>query len=161
VFTLPHCEQVDGTVTSTRPFSFGGGMIEGARLTFEAGRVVDFSAARGGEVLRKVLEVDEGARRLGEVALVPNSSPVSQSGLVFGNILYDENASCHFALGEAYRISLCGGVDMTDEAFRAAGGNASDVHLDFMVGSAELDIDGVCADGSVEPVLRQGEWALD
>jgi aminopeptidase len=160
VYTLPHRERVDGVVTSTRPFSYAGGSIEGARLTFANGRVVDYSAERSAELLGKVLETDDGAARLGEVALVPNSSPISRTGQIFHNILFDENASCHFAFGDSYRNCLTGGVGLSDDDYRLAGGNTSDIHLDFMVGSGALDIDGICDDGSREAVLRAGEWVF-
>jgi aminopeptidase len=113
------------------------------------------------EALRNLFETDEGARCLGEAALTPHSAPVSQSGLIFYNILFDENAACHFALGDAYRDSLEGGVDMSKEQFLAAGGNVSNIHLDFMIGSSELDVDGVRRDGALEPILRRGEWAFE
>jgi aminopeptidase len=107
------------------------------------------------------LETDAGSSRLGEVALVPNSSPVSQSGLLFYNELFDENAACHLALGRAYTTSLQGGGELSNDEFTAAGGNLSDVHNDFMIGSGEIDIDGFCEDGKREPVMRQGEWAFE
>jgi aminopeptidase len=112
-------------------------------------------------VLKKLLETDEGAVRLGEVALVPQSSPIAQTGILFYNTLYDENASCHLALGRAYRTSLKGGEEMSEEDFGAAGGNDSLIHVDFMMGSDEMDIDGILPDGSAEPVFRGGEWAFE
>lgn len=161
VYTLPHRAQVDGVVAATRPFSYGGSLIEEARFTFAEGKVVDFTARRGVEALRNLFETDDGARCLGEAALTPHSAPVSQSGLIFYNILFDENAACHFALGDAYRDSLEDGVDMSKEQFLAAGGNVSNIHLDFMIGSSELDVDGVRRDGALEPILRRGEWAFE
>jgi aminopeptidase len=119
---------------------------------------VEATAERNDGVLRRMVDLDAGAARLGEVALVPHSSPVSQTGRLFYNTLYDENAASHVALGAAYKFTLRGGEAMTDEAFEAAGGNRSATHVDFMIGSAELDIDGVRGDSSTEPVMRQGEW---
>ncbi len=159
VFTLPHKDQVDGVVTASLPLSYGGKLIQNLSLTFRAGRVVDFRADTEQETLEKLLNTDEGARRLGEVALVPYGSPVSRSGLLFYNTLFDENAASHFALGRAYPFTLSGGQDLTPEAFEAAGGNNSMTHVDFMVGSNQLDVDAVLPDGSVEPLMRRGEWA--
>ena len=161
VFTLPHKDRLDGFVSSTLPLSYAGTLIEDFQLTFEEGRVVNFQAARGETALAKLLETDEGARRLGEVALVPHSSPVAQSGVLFYNTLFDENASSHLALGKAYQDSLDGGKSMSDDDFAAAGGNESLTHVDFMVGSDQLDIDGILADGARLPVMRGGEWAFE
>lgn len=160
VFTLPDCRRTDGMVSSTKPLNYGGTLIENFSLTFQEGRVVGVEAESGREVLQKLIETDEGAARLGEVALVPNSSPISQFGRLFYNTLFDENASNHVALGQAYDVCLENGATMTPEDFAAAGGNTSVTHVDFMIGSGEMDIDGVLADGSTEPVMRGGEWSL-
>jgi aminopeptidase len=160
VFTVAHKDSVDGTVRSTKPLSYGGTLIENFTLRFAEGRVVEFHAERGEAVLRQLVETDPGAARLGEVALVPHSSPVSQSGLLFYNTLFDENAASHVALGSAYRFTLKGGDAMNDEEFALAGGNRSATHVDFMIGSGELDVDGVLADGASEPLMRRGEWAI-
>ncbi len=160
VFTLPHKDQVDGTVASSKPLSYYGSMIEDFSLTFSKGKVVELSAKRGEDVLREMVSTDEGAGFLGEVALVPHQSPISQSNIVFLNSLYDENASCHLALGRAYKFNLEGGPDMSNDEFFAAGGNNSNIHVDFMFGSGELDVDGIKADGSVEAIMRAGEWAF-
>lgn len=160
VFTTPHKDKVDGTVTATMPLNYGGVLIEGFSLTFENGRAVKLSAQKGEEALRKMVEMDENAGRLGEVALVPHSSPISQRGILFYNSLFDENASCHIALGNSYRDTIMGGEDMTDEEFAAQGGNKSLVHTDFMIGSERSNIDGIRADGTREPVMRAGEWAI-
>jgi aminopeptidase len=149
---------VNGSVRATKPLSYGGTLIEDFSLRFVDGRVVEMKAARGEHMLRQLIETDEGGARLGEVALVPHSSPVAQSGLLFYNTLFDENAASHVALGSAYRFTIEGGEAMTDEEFQLAGGNRSAVHSDFMIGSSELDIDGVLANGSAEPLMRQGEW---
>jgi aminopeptidase len=159
VFTMPHKDRVDGVVTSTKPLSYGGTLIENFTLTFEGGRVVHATAKRGEDMLREMLATDEGAARLGEIALVAHSTPISQSGLLFYNTLFDENAASHVALGSAYRFTFAGGEQLTEEAFEAAGGNRSAIHVDFMIGSGALDIDGVRGEGSVEPVMRGGECA--
>jgi aminopeptidase len=158
VFSIAHKDRVDGWVRSSKPLSYGGTLIEGFSLRFSGGEVVDMKAERGEAVLRRLLETDAGARRLGEVALVPHSSPISQSGLLFFNTLFDENAASHVALGNAYKVTLEGADRMTDEAFERAGGNRSSVHVDFMIGSGELDVDGVLANGKREPLMRKGEW---
>jgi aminopeptidase len=160
VFTMPHKDRVDGVVRATKPLSYGGTLIENFSMTFRGGRVVDATAERGEVVLRQLLDTDAGAARLGEVALVPHDSPVAQSGLLFYNTLFDENAASHVALGSAYKFTVAGGEQMTDEEFEQAGGNRSATHVDFMLGSAALDIDGVLADGTAEPLMRSGEWAM-
>ena len=143
---------------STKPLSYGGQLIENFSLRFEQGRVVDVRAERGIEALRQLIATDAGAGRLGEVALVPHSSPISQAGLLFYNTLFDENAASHVALGSAYKFTLSGGETMNDDAFERAGGNRSATHVDFMIGSGELDIDAVAQDGTAEPLMRGGEW---
>jgi aminopeptidase len=159
VFTMPHKDRVDGVVRSTKPLSYGGTSIEGFMFRFEKGRVVQIAADRGEAVLRQLVDTDAGAARLGEVALVPNSSPISQSGVLFYNTLFDENAASHVALGTAYKFTLGGGDVMSDEEFDGAGGNQSATHVDFMIGSGELDVDGVLQSGEIEPLMRRGEWA--
>jgi len=159
VFTMPHKDRVDGVVRSTKPLSYGGTLIDDFSVRFERGSVVEVRAARGEEMLRKLVETDPGSARLGEIALVPHSSPVSQSGLLFYNTLFDENAASHVALGSAYKFTMLGGDEMSEADFEAAGGNLSATHVDFMIGSGQLDIDGVLPDGSSEAVMRKGEWA--
>lgn len=161
VYTVPDRSRADGVISSTRPLNHNGVLMDRFSLTFRDGRVVEAKAEVGQENLQRLLETDEGAARLGEVALVPHSSPISQSGITFYNTLYDENASSHVALGHAYRETMHGGEDMTNEEFVANGGNDSLIHVDFMIGSDEIDIDGVRVDGSTEPVMRSGEWAFD
>jgi aminopeptidase len=161
VFTLAHREQVEGTVTASRPLSYGGTLIDGFSVTFAGGRAVNVHAERGETVLRSLIDTDDGAGRLGEVALVPHSSPISQTGRIFLSTLIDENAASHLAFGSAYRFSLHGAEDLSDEAFQAAGGNTSLLHVDFMIGSGELDVDGITENGRVEPVMRRGEWAFE
>ncbi len=160
VCTLPDRTGVSGYLRATKPFTYGGIYIEGMRLEFESGRVIKATASEGEEMLKKTLETDEGACHLGEVAIVPHSSPISQSQILFNNILFDENASVHLALGNAYRFFLTNGEGMDKEEFMAAGGNFSTIHLDFMIGSAEMDIDGITEDGSSRPLMRGGEWAF-
>ncbi len=159
VFTTPHARRVDGRVVSTKPLSYQGSLIDGIEVRFEEGRIVEAKAAHGEEVLKKVLDTDDGARRLGEVALVPHSSPISKSGLLFFNTLFDENAACHIALGQCYSKCFVDGAKLTPDQIAARGGNKSLIHIDWMIGSAELDIDGVDEAGGRTPVFRKGEWA--
>lgn len=161
VFSLPHKYGVNGTVANTKPLNYGGSVIDHFSLTFEDGEVVDYKAEQGEETLKHLLDSDEGSRRLGEVALVPDESPVSQSGLIFYNTLFDENASCHIALGKAYPTNLKDGAEMSDAELDEHGVNDSLNHVDFMIGSAELDIDGVKQDGTTEAVFQNGTWAID
>ncbi len=159
VFTTPHCRRVSGHVVSSKPLSYQGTLIDNIRVKFEEGRIVEARASRGEEVLNKVLDTDEGARRLGEVALVPHSSPISQSGLLFYNTLFDENAASHIALGQCYAKCFVDGTKLTPQQIAAQGGNQSLIHIDWMIGSGRTDIDGIRADRSRVPVFRQGEWA--
>jgi aminopeptidase len=159
VFTIAHKDRAEGTVRSTKPLSYGGTLIEDFSVTFRGGRIVDVKAARGEEVLRQLVATDSGSERLGEIALVPHSSPISQSGVLFYNTLFDENAASHVALGSAYKFTLRDGDSMSDQEFAAAGGNTSATHVDFMIGSGELDVDGLLPGGTREPLMRRGEWA--
>jgi aminopeptidase len=160
IFTLPHRARAEGVVRASRPLNYAGTLISDFTIAFEDGRATKVEAARGQEVLQRVIDTDEGAARLGEVALVPDSSPISRSGLLFANTLFDENAASHLAFGNAYRFCIAGGAAMDNEQFMAAGGNVSATHVDFMIGSGGLQIDGLLADGSAEPVMRDGEWAF-
>jgi aminopeptidase len=159
VFTTPHCRRVSGRVVSSKPLSYQGTLIDNIQVKFEEGRIVEAKASCGEEVLRKVLDTDEGARRLGEVALVPHSSPISKSGLLFFNTLFDENAASHIALGQCYSKCFIDGDKLTPQQIAAQGGNQSLIHIDWMIGSGQTDIDGVRTDGSRVPVFRKGEWA--
>lgn len=159
VFTTPHALKVEGHVSSTKPLSHQGTLIDNIQVRFEGGRIVEAKASKGEEVLLKVLDTDEGARRLGEVALVPHSSPISASGILFYNTLFDENASCHIALGQCYSKCFLDGATLAPDQIKAQGGNASLIHIDWMIGSDKVDIDGVRPDGSRVPVMRRGEWA--
>ena len=158
VFTTPHKDRVAGRVTSTKPLSYQGTMIEEISVRFEAGRIVEAHASRGDQVLQRMIETDEGARRLGEVSLVPHSSPIASSGLLFLNTLFDENAACHIALGQAYSTCLKGGDSLTQEQLATRGANTSLIHVDWMIGSNRIEVDGVSATGDSEPVMRAGEW---
>ena len=159
VFTTPHKDRVEGTVTSTKPLSYQGTLIENIVVRFENGRIVQASAQQGETVLRSMLETDEGARKLGEVALVPHSSPIAKSGLLFWNTLFDENAASHIALGQAYSTCIRGGDALDSAQLAAKGANESLIHVDWMIGSGAMDLDGLRFDGSAEPLMRQGEWA--
>ncbi|MFB5265551.1 aminopeptidase [Paenibacillus enshidis] len=160
VFTAPLKTGVNGKVHSTKPLSYGGNIIDNFTLTFENGRIVDVQAQTGLETLQHLIEMDEGAHYLGEVALVPHHSPISESNILFYNTLFDENASNHLAIGTAYSFCLKGGKDMTQEQLAEHGLNHSLTHVDFMIGSADMDIDGITHDGQREPVFRKGNWAF-
>lgn len=159
-FQLQKKDGVNGTVTSTKPLNYGGTLITDFTLTFKDGKVVDFSAKEGEETLKRLLDTDEGARSIGEVALVPHQSPISDTNIIFFNTLFDENASNHLALGSAYAFNIEGGKDMSPEELEEKGLNQSITHVDFMMGSADMNIDGIHKDGSKEPVFRNGGWVL-
>jgi aminopeptidase len=160
VFTVPHKEGVNGTVSSTKPLSYGGNIIDEFSITFENGRIVSATAKVGEEILKQLIDTDEGSHYLGEVALVPHYSPISQSNVLFFNTLFDENASNHLAIGSAYAFCIEGGKKMSSEELAANGLNESITHVDFMIGSAEMDIDGITADGTVEAIFKKGDWAF-
>lgn len=161
IFTLPHKDQINGHVSASMPLSYSGSLMEDFVLTFENGHVIKATAKKNEATLQKLVGADQGASSLGEVALVPHSSPIAQSGLLYYDPLIDENAASHLALGRAYKFTLKGAENLSDEEFQARGGNVSLVHVDFMVGSGQMNIDGTTPDGAVEPVMRQGEWAFD
>lgn len=156
IMNVPHKDRTEGVVTATKP----GELLKGLKLTFSKGKVVEAIAKKGEEFLYKILETDEGATRLGEVALVPHSSPISQSGLLFYHPLLDENASCHLALGQCLRFCIKDGEKMSDDNLLALGGNISGRHHDFMIGSDKMNVDGVLENGKAEPIMRSGEWAF-
>ncbi len=160
VYTLPHKKGVNGIVYSTKPLNYGGNLIDDFWVKFQDGKVVDFYAKKGQEILKDLLDIDEGAKYLGEVALVPYSSPISKADIVFYNTLFDENASCHLAFGKAYPTSLIGGEDMTEEELDKSGVNNSLTHEDFMVGSKDLSIVGTTHNGEVIQIFKDGEWAV-
>lgn len=159
VFTTPHAARVNGTARASKPLSHQGSLIENIEVHFENGRIVKASATRGEEVFQKLIETDEGASRLGEVALVPHASPISESGLLFYNTLYDENAACHIALGQCYKDCLVDADDISDKDLKARGGNSSLIHVDWMIGGAETEITGITQNGERVPVFRGGNWA--
>lgn len=159
VFTSPHRDRVNGTVASSKPLSYAGTLIDGFSLTFKDGRIVDFAADRGYDTLKELIGTDEGSHRLGEVALVPHRSPISDTGLLFYNTLFDENAACHLAIGFALPFCYENGVNLTKEELLERGLNDSLKHVDFMIGRADLDIDGIDAAGNAIPIFRQGNWA--
>jgi aminopeptidase len=158
VFTIPDKTSVNGVVSSTKPLNYGGTLIKDFSLTFKDGKVVDFSAKDGYDTLKNLLETDEGASYLGEVALVPHNSPISNTNIIFNNTLFDENASCHIALGRALSVCVENGKELGSEELRKIGFNESMIHVDFMIGSKDLCIDGVKANGTVHPVFRNGDW---
>ena len=160
VFTVPLKTGVNGTVASTKPLSYGGNIIDRFSITFENGKIVDVKAEEGEEILKSLVETDEGSHYLGEVALVPYNSPISQSNILFFNTLFDENASNHLAIGSAYAFCIEGGKSMTSEELKAHGLNESITHVDFMIGSAEMDIDGITENGKREPIFRNGNWTF-
>ncbi|WP_160031859.1 aminopeptidase [Paenibacillus sp. An7] len=160
VFTAPLKTGVNGTVSSTKPLSYGGNLIDKFSLTFENGRIIKVTAKEGLEALQNLVEIDEGSHYLGEVALVPHQSPISDTNILFYNTLFDENASNHLAIGSAYAFTLEGGKNMNQEQLVAAGLNTSLTHVDFMIGSAEMDIYGISADGTKEPIFLKGNWAF-
>ena len=160
VFTAAKADGVNGYVSSTKPLSYGGNIIDNFKLTFENGSVVKAEAEKGLETLEGLLEMDEGARRIGEVALVPYDSPISRSNILYYNTLFDENASNHLALGSAYAFNLEGGKGLSQDELKARGVNTSITHVDFMIGSSDMDIDGILEDGTTEPIFRSGNWAF-
>ena len=157
-FTTPHKDRVNGHVAATKPLSHQGTLIENIRCTFKEGRITEATATAGEEALNKLISTDHGARQLGEVALVPDRSPIAQSGILFYNTLFDENAACHIALGQAYSTCLLGGDKMNDEQLAALGANESLIHVDWMIGGPKVHVDGLSEDGPAEPLMRNGNW---
>jgi len=150
-----------GYVSSTKPLSYNGNIIEGIKVTFKDGQITEVSAEKGDQVMKDLVFENNGARGLGEVALVSDPSPISQSGITFFNTLFDENASNHLAIGSAYATSVKGGENFeTEEELREAGLNRADVHVDFMIGGPEMNVDGIREDGTVVPIFRNGDWAI-
>ena len=159
-FCMPLKTGTNGIVYASKPLDYNGRVIEDFWLRFENGKVVDYDAGKGKEALTEMLHFDEGASYLGEVALVPFDSPISQSGILFLNTLYDENAACHLALGRPYPENLKGGVEMNKEDLAAHGANDSMMHVDFMLGTRDMNIDGIQKDGTIVPVFRNGNYAF-
>jgi aminopeptidase len=160
VFTMPKRDGVNGTVASTKPLNLNGRIVDKLSLTFKDGKIIDFSAEVGYEHLKSLLDTDEGAKYLGEVALVQHDSPISNLNRIFYNTGVDENASCHFAIGSAYPVNIENGTKVSKEELLRKGGNVSLTHVDFMIGSSELEIVGELADGTLEPLFRKGNWAI-
>jgi len=160
VFTMPLKTGVNGVVTSKKPLSYGGNLIDNFSLTFKDGAITDFTAEKGYDTLKTLIDTDEGSKYLGEIALVPHSSPISTSNLTFYNTLFDENASVHLAIGSAYAFNLVGGKTMSPEELEAEGANNSITHVDFMIGCAEMNIDAIATDGTKTPLFRDGEWVI-
>ena len=158
VFTTPHAYKVEGFVCSTKPLSYQGTLIDEIQVVFKEGKIIESKASKGSELLDKILNSDEGARRIGEVALVPNSSPISQSGLIFYNTLFDENAASHIALGQCYSKCFKGKTNLSKDQIIKNGGNSSMIHIDWMIGSKEIDVDGINFNGDIIPIFRKGEW---
>ncbi|MCU7677000.1 aminopeptidase [Bacillus thuringiensis] len=160
VYTLPMKQGVNGYVSNTKPLVYQGNIIDGFKLTFEEGKIVKAEAQVGHDLLQELINVDEGSCYLGEVALVPHESPISASGILYFNTLFDENASNHLAIGKAYPTCLEDGRDLENDQLETLGANISITHEDFMIGSSEMDIDGILPDGTVEPIFRKGSWAF-
>ncbi len=160
VFTMPHKDGVDGVVYSSKPLNRSGNTIDNFKLVFKEGEVVEYHAEKGEEFLAELFEMDEGAKRLGEVALVPFSSPIEKAGILFLNTLFDENASCHFAFGKAYPTTMKNGPDMSDDELAEHGVNNSLTHVDFMIGTSDLDITGITESGEKVQIFKAGEWTI-
>ncbi len=158
IFTTPHKDRVDGSVRSSKPLSYQGTLIENIAVRFEGGLIAEATATAGESTLQRMLESDEGARRLGEIALVPHSSPIAKSGLLFWNTLFDENAASHIALGQAYSTCIENGDALTPEQLAERGANESLIHVDWMIGSDAMNVDGIRPDGNSEPLMRRGDW---
>lgn len=158
VFTTPHCRRVEGTARSTKPLFHQGTLIDDIQVRFEGGRIVEAHASKGEDVLRRILDTDEGAARIGEVALVPHSSPISRTGILFRNTLFDENAASHIALGQAYSKCMFDTEGLDAAGLNARGANESLIHIDWMIGSGDISVDGRDRDGNETPLMRGGEW---
>ncbi|MCK9245644.1 MAG: aminopeptidase [Anaerolineaceae bacterium] len=160
VFSMPDADRVDGTLRATMPLSVRGQIVDDFHFTFKDGQVVDYDAGTGKQILDDLLEMDEGAKRLGEIALVADNSPISNTGILFKNTLFDENASCHFALGAAYSENLKGATDRSEEENRKLGMNNSLIHVDFMVGAKDVTVTGIKEDGTEVVLLKDGDWQI-
>lgn len=158
VYTMPHRDRINGIVYSTKPLNYNGNIIDEFFLKFENGYVIDFGAKQGYDTLKTILSMDKGAKSLGEVAIVPHNSPISNTNILFYETLYDENASCHLALGEAYPVCIENGENMTQEELDLNGVNTSMVHIDFMIGDETLDIVAITENGEKVQIFRNGNW---
>lgn len=159
-FCMPHKYGVNGKVVATKPLSYQGKLVDDFWMTFENGKVVEYGAEKEYDALKNLIEYDEGSCYLGEVALISYDSPINNTGILFYNTLFDENASCHLALGRAYPMNVQGGTEMNDEQLIEVGANQSMTHVDFMFGSRDMHVDGICKDGTVVPVFREGNFVL-
>lgn len=160
VFTAPHKDRVDGVVHATKPYVYNGNVIEGFWVRFEHGKVVEFHADKNEAVLAQLLDTDEGARHIGEIALVPASSPINRKNILFYETLFDENAACHIAFGDGYPGTVANGTTLSQEQLLALGVNHSLVHEDIMVGAADTAITGKCRSGETVKIFENGEWAF-
>ena len=160
VFSMPDADRVDGTLRATMPLSVNGQIVDDFHFVFKDGKIVEYDAVVGKQILDDLLEMDEGARRLGEIALVADNSPISNTGVLFKNTLFDENASCHFALGAAYSENLVGATGRSEEENRKLGMNNSLIHVDFMVGSKDVTVSGIKEDGTEIVLLKDGDWQI-
>ena len=160
IFTAPHKDKINGVVKSALPLSYNGQIIENFSFIFKKGKVIDFSAEKGYDVLKKLLETDTGTLSLGEAALIGKNSPIAKSGILFLNTLFDENASCHLALGKGYPTTVKGGAEMTVKELKKLGVNDSVEHVDFMIGSPDLSVTGIGYDKSETPLFVDGEWVI-
>ena len=160
VFTAPHNRKINGTVVNALPLVNNGNVIDNFSITFKDGKVVDYTAEVGYDALKAILTSDEGVPSLGEIALIGKNSPIAESGILFYNTLFDENASCHLAFGASYPTTVKDGNNLTAEQLAELGMNSSIQHVDFMVGTKDIDIDGIGYDGKVVPIFRNGEWVI-
>ncbi len=160
VFTAPHANKINGVVKSALPLSYNGKIIDDFSLTFKDGKIVDYSAKVGYDTLKGLIETDEGTLSIGEVALIGKNSPIAESGILYYNTLFDENASCHFAIGEAYPSTIKNGTKLSMEELKERGYNESLEHVDFMIGTKDLEIIGITLDGKEVPVFKDGEWVI-
>lgn len=160
IFTMPKKTGVNGTVIASKPLDYNGTLIDDFKFTFKHGKVIDFDANKGKDTLSQLVNFDEGSCYLGEVALVPYDSPISKSGILFFNTLFDENASCHLALGDAYPMNVKGGTEMSEEELQNEGANHSMTHVDFMFGTADMKITGICKDGSEVAIFEKGNFVF-
>jgi len=158
IFTMPKKDGVNGTLYSTMPLPYYGNLITDMEFVFKDGKVIDYKASNGRDYLTSIFQIDEGANYLGEIALIPYNSLISQLKTIFYNVAYDENASCHFAFGSAYPTTVKGGSKMNQEELAHIGANISLTHVDFMVGSSDLNIDGIKSNGEIVPIFRNGSW---
>ena len=160
VFTAPHRLKVDGVLKSAMPLCENGQIIDEFTITFKKGKIVDFSAKKGYDTLKHLIETDDGTMRLGEVALIGKNSPIAKSGVLFYNTLFDENASCHLAIGKAYPTTIKGGDKLSVKDLKEKGANDSAEHVDFMIGTTDLSVIGIKKDGSKFVLFKDGEWAI-